>query len=253
MNSPFSLSGRTILVTGASSGIGRCIALQASRAGARLVLTGRSGERLKETEGQLEGTGHLSIKLDLGDTAKIEPCITNVLKEAGPLSGFVHSAGVSAMTLLRDASPEHMEDMMRVNWLSFMELSRVVCRRGRYAPGLSVVAVASISASTPQPGLSVYGATKGALISAARSLAAEYASRGIRFNCVSPANVDTPMQQEARRVGGEEWYQREVLDRAKLGLLSPEDIANPVVFLLSDAARRITAANMIIDGGYSFS
>ena len=118
---------------------------------------------------------------------------------------------------------------------------------------MSVVAVASISASIGQTGLSAYCATKGALITAVQSLAAEYAPRGIRFNCVSPAPVDTPMQRATRERLGDTWYQKEVLDRAKLGTLAPEDVADPILFLLSDASRRITGVNLTIDGGWSFA
>ena len=86
-----------------------------------------------------------------------------------------------------------------------------------------------------------------------RSLASEYAPRGIRFNCISPCPVDTPMQRETRSRLGEEWYRKEVLEKARLGPLAPEDVADPVLFLLSDASRRITGTNMIVDGGWSLA
>lgn len=249
--SPFSLEGRTIFVTGASSGIGRCVAAMASRAGARLVLSGHDEGRLRETMDMLRGTGHGIVAMDLRETEEIEPRIAEAAKEVGPLHGVVHSAGIAPTMLLRDETWAHVEELIRINWLSFMALSKAVCRRGRYAPEMSVVGIASITAVLGQTGLSVYGASKGAMISAVRSLAAEYAPRGIRFNCVSPAPVDTPMQRQTRERLGEEWYQREVLDKAKLGTLAPEDVAGPVLFLLSDASRRVTGTNMIIDGGWS--
>ena len=252
-SNPFSLEGCAVLVTGASSGIGQCVAVRASQRGARLLLLGRDEERLNETRDMMEGEGHVILSLDLREAGEVEPRLGEALKDIGPLHGLVHSAGVAPTTLLRDETPEHMESIMRTNWLAFMMLAKAVCRRGRYASGLSVVAVASITAAIGQAGLSAYGASKGALIAAVRSLAAEYAPRGIRFNCVSPAPVDTPMQRQTRERLGEDWYQREVLDRAKLGTLAPEDVADPVIFLLSNASRRITGTNMIVDGGYSLT
>ena len=192
MTDPFALEGHFILVTGASSGIGRCVAIRAAQRGAKLILTGRDEARLAETASQLDGRGHRWIPLDLSRRKDLEPAIAEALGGTAPLSGFVHSAGVAPMVLLRDLSPEAAEEMMRVNWLSFMALAKAICRRGHYAPGMSVVAVASISATAGQTGLSAYCATKGALIAAVRSLAAEYAPRGIRFNCVSPAPWTPP-------------------------------------------------------------
>jgi NAD(P)-dependent dehydrogenase (short-subunit alcohol dehydrogenase family) len=189
--------------------------------------------------------------LDFSDTKSLDTRLDDILDGFGPVNGFVHSAGVSEAALLRDVSVDAAEAVMRVNWLSFMALSKAVCRRGRYAPGMSVVALSSISALIGQTALSAYAASKGAIIAAARSLASEYAPRGIRFNCVSPAPVDTPMQRQNRQRLGDEWYKKEVLDRAKLGTLAPEDVADPVIFLLSDASRRITGENIVIDGGWS--
>ena len=253
ISDPFSLEGRAVLVTGASSGIGQCVAVRASQMGAQLLLLGRDVERLNETRDMLEGEGHVILSLDLREAGEIEPRLGEALKDIGPLHGLVHSAGIAPTTLLRDETPEHMEDIMRTNWLTFMALAKTVCRRGRCASGLSVVAVASITAVIGQTGLSAYASSKAALIAAVRSLAAEYAPRGIRFNSVSPCPVDTPMQRQTRERLGEEWYQREVLGKAKLGTLAPEDVADPVLFLLSDASRRVTGTNMIIDGGYSLT
>ena len=249
----FSLKGRAIAVTGASSGIGRCVAVRASQMGARLLLLGRDEGRLNETLSSLEGEGHKSVLLDFRDTNSLDTRVGDILDGFGTLNGAVHSAGISELTLLRDADLGEAEAMMRVNWLSFTALAKAVCRRGRYAKGMSIVALASISATAGQTGLSVYAASKGAIIAAVRSLASEYAPRGIRFNCVSPAPVDTPMQRQTRERLGDEWYKKEVLDKAKLGTLVPEDVMDPILFLLSDASRRVTGTNMIIDGGWSLS
>ena len=138
---------------------------------------------------------------------------------------------------------------MRLNWLSFMAISKIICRKGRYAPKLSVVAVSSTSALRGQAGMSFYSASKGAVISAIPALAAEYASRGIRFNTVCPCHVNTPMHHAVRQNLGEEWYKSEVESKLKLGLLEPEDVAYSVIFLLSEASRRVTGTTLIVDGG----
>ena len=184
---PFSLCGRTILVTGGSSGIGRAVAIGAARMGARIAVLGRTPDKVQETLSLLEGTGHFGHVSDLTEIDGIEGDVQALLDRSGPFAGFVHSAGASDVTLLRDIDMKKAEGQMRLNWLSFMALSQAVCRRGRYAPGLSVVALASISALAGQVGLSAYAGTKGALIASVRSLAAEYAPRGIRFNCISPS------------------------------------------------------------------
>ena len=248
---PFSLAGRVVLVTGASSGIGRSVAVRASFMGARVVALGRSEEKLDDTLSLMAPGAHRSLSLDLKDLDSIEPAIASLCGEIGPIGGLAHSAGATETALLRDFSPARAEDMMKLNWLSFLSLSKAVCRRGRYAPGLSVVALASMSAVVGQAGLSVYAGSKGALLSAVPALASEYAPRGIRFNCVSPCPVDTPMQWATREALGEEWYQKEVLEKTKLAPLKPEDVADPILFLLSDASRSVTGTNLIVDGGWS--
>lgn len=248
---PFFLEGRTVLITGASSGIGRSVAIRASQAGARIIACGTDSSRLKGTLELLRGNDHQFRVFNL-ESDTLEEEIFALCKDAGPLGGLVHSAGISDVTLLRDIDKGKAERMMYLNWFSFLGLAKSVCRRGRYMPGLSVVALSSVAALRGQIGLSVYAASKGALTSTVMSLAAEYASRGIRFNCVSPCSVNTPMQHVTRVSLGEDWFQRETA-KSRLGLLEPEDVADPVVFLLSEASRRITGINLVVDGGWSLS
>ena len=248
---PFSLEGRTILVTGASSGIGRAVAVQVSRMGGRVVALGRDEGKLRDTLDLLEGKEHRFFPVDLSDIGRTEKYLTDVFQEAGVLSGVVHSAGMAKTVLLRDADLESIEAMMRLNWLAFLALCKFVCRRGRYGQGMSVVAIASMSALRGQAGLNFYAGSKGAVLASVQALAAEYAPRGIRFNAVSPCPVNTPMQQEARANLGEEWYRKEVEEKVKLGPLEPEDVADAVVFLLAPASKRITGINMVVDSGWA--
>ncbi|MDR1741133.1 MAG: SDR family oxidoreductase [Synergistaceae bacterium] len=247
----FSLKDRTVLVTGASSGIGRAVAVAVSQLGGRVMAWGRDQARLGETLGMLEGTGHAAHSVDMSDAGVIEPAIAETCSESGPLGGLVHCAGVSQPSLLRDADFSKVDAMSRLNWLSFLALCRAVCRRGRYAPQMSVVAVASMAALRGQAAMSAYAGSKGAVLASVPALAAEYAPRGIRFNSVSPCPVDTPMQRAMIDKLGSDWYRREVEEKAKLGPLAPEDVANAIVFLLSPAARRITGVNLVVDSGWS--
>jgi NAD(P)-dependent dehydrogenase (short-subunit alcohol dehydrogenase family) len=248
---PFSLEGRTVLITGASSGIGRGAAIQVSRMGGRVVALGRSPEKLDETLRLLEGSGHRCYSVELTELENAEARLADISKETGPLGGLVYSAGVAETVLLRDVNFERIESMLRLNWFAFLAACKVFCRRGRYAQGMSVVAVASMSALRGQAGLSFYAGSKGALLAAVPALAAEYAPRGIRFNAVSPCPVNTPMQREAQANLGEDWYRKEVEEKVKLGPLEPEDVADAVVFLLSPASKRVTGINMVVDSGWS--
>ena len=250
-SSPFSLEGRTVLVTGASSGIGRATAVRISRMGGRVIALGRDQAKLDETLYLLEGEGHGAHSLDLTDIKSIDPRMAEIGKETSPLHGLVHCAGVAETTLLRDVNFQTVENMLRLNWFAFLSLCKFACRRGRYGDGMSVVVIASMSALRGQAGLSFYAGSKGAVLASVPALAAEYAPRGIRFNAISPCPVNTPMQQEARRDLGEEWYRKEVEEKVKLGPLEPEDVADAVVFLLSSASRRITGTNMVVDSGWS--
>ena len=251
---PFSLEGRTILVTGASSGIGRAVAVQVSRMGGRVVALGRDSARLEETLALLDvlnGAVHAAYSVELTDIETIETRIAEICKEAGPLAGLVHSAGVAETVLLRDADFKMIENMLRLNWLAFLAVCKATCRRGRYANGMSVVGIASMSALRGQAGLNFYAGSKGAVLASVPALAAEYAPRGIRFNAISPCPVNTPMQQEARTNLGEDWYKKEVEAKVKLGPLGPEDVADATVFLLSPASKRITGINLVVDSGWS--
>lgn len=248
---PFSLEGKTVLVTGASSGIGRAAAVRISQMGGRVIALGRDETKLEATLGLLEGAGHRSFSLDLTDPENLEARLTPTVKETGPFAGLAHCAGVTHTTLLRDTDISVFRNMLDLNYTSFMLLAKLLCRRGHYAQGASLVGVASSAAHVGQPGLSLYSGTKGALVASIRSLAAEYAPRGIRFNAVCPTYVKTPMLDEIRSFLGEERFKAQILDASPLGLLEPEDVADSVVFLLSRASRRITGTAVMLSAGAS--
>ncbi len=247
------LDDRVILVTGASSGIGRAVATEIAKAGGKPALLGRNEERLYQVVAETGGKG-VPFAMDLAsDEAKIESLVDEIREEMGPIWGLVHAAGHHLLSPLRSFEEKTFLDLFKINLAVFFELSKEVCKKKNMDPcGGSIIAIASMAAVTGDNGLSQYGAIKGGLISAVRSLALEFAPRKIRFNSISPAMVQTPMFQElSRYYPDQESFLQAFEKKHPLGLGNPEDIAGPAVFLLSDLASWITGTNLIVDGGYS--
>ncbi len=251
---PFSLEGRTILVTGASSGIGRACAVACARGGARVVLTGRDRGRLDETLALMPAAAqgeHLPIAVDLTDFEGLRSLVSQAVAATGPLAGLLNAAGVSTTLPLHAATPQRLDSLFRTNVYTAYLLTREFCRKGNYAAtGAGIVFFSSIMATTGESGKSLYAMTKGALLAGMRSLAVEYAPRGIRLNAVSPGAVLTPMNASLPHMADPEARER-LAERHPLGLGAPEDVAHACVYLLSDAARWVTGTNLIVDGGYT--
>lgn len=244
------LQGRIVAVTGASSGIGKAIAVRAAASGARVACCGRDREKLETAKALLAGDGHEVYLFDSGDLPGIEACAAEIARGMGPLSGLVHSAGASAVQLLRDANYEKTEELLRINYLAFLAFAKGACRKGRYAAqGMSVAAISSLAAISPDPGLTAYAASKAALNAAVSALAREYAPRGIRFNSICPSYVNTPMNDALKAAIGEEAFDGRVAKNMPLGMIEPEDVADAAIFLLSDASRKITGVHLVIDSG----
>ena len=247
------LSGRVIIVTGASSGIGQSVAFYASRAGARVALIGRDINRLRETYDSIQNESRI-FSLDLSkDIDNISLTVERIRDTMGPIWGLVHAAGHHLVSPLRNIEESSFSDLLKINVTVFFELAKAVCHKKNIdVRGGSLVAIASMAAVTGDVGLSQYGAAKGALISAVRSLALECAPRKIRFNCISPAMVQTPMFQKlAAYYPDQQSFAHSFEARHPLGLGRPDDVAGSAVFLLSDMASWITGTNLIVDGGYS--
>jgi NAD(P)-dependent dehydrogenase (short-subunit alcohol dehydrogenase family) len=248
---PLDLSGKLILVTGASSGIGRAISILLSRFGARLILAGRRAEALEDTLALTEnGTNHLTAVFDLTDLDNIPRWVEEIVQRTGTmLDGAVHCAGVSRHIPIRALSRTNIESTMTANVHSALMLLRgVTSKKVAQTAGMSIVLISSAAALVASPGLTTYSASKIGLSSIARSAAKELAAKRIRVNCIAPAYVRTQMFDHASNTIPD--FQR-IVAQQFLGLIEPEEVAVMAAYLLSDAARRVTGAQFVIDGGFT--
>lgn len=240
------LSKRKILVTGASSGIGRAAAILLSRLGANLVLVGRNVEALKETESALAVGNHKIIVFDLADLSEIEYIFSEaVVHDKEKLNGFVYSAGVSSVVPLRNLNYNIMDNVMKINYYAFIEMVKYYSLK-KYSQGGSIVALSSIAAKQAGKCQTIYAASKAAIDISVRTLSMELVKKDIRINSVLPGMTDTNMAQGWDDMGE---HLAEIVQSQLLGLGKPEQIANLIAFLLSDAASFITGRNYHIDGG----
>jgi len=248
---PMDLTGRRVLITGASSGIGRETAVLLSRLGATLVLVARRADGLAATERMLEGTGHRVAPYDLTATAEIPVWIKQIAAEGGPLHGLVHSAGLHMMRPLQVMTQEALESTMRINLGAAIALLRGFRQKNVvHRQGGSVVFLSSVMGLVGQPGVAAYAASKGALVAACRALALEEARERIRVNCVAPGQIHSEMaDQQQQSLTPEQWAAVEALH--PLGLGTPADVASAIAFLLADTGRWITGTTLVVDGGYT--
>lgn len=240
---PFSLEGKTILVTGASSGIGRGIAIACSKMGAIIILTGRNTLKLDATLAQLEPGEHKILPADLTQ----HESIADLMEQLPTLNGVVHCAGIGQRVLCKMATAQDVDAVMDTNFKGPVLFQTELIKRKKIAKGASIVFIASISSWSPSIGNAFYSASKGAIISYANCLALELAPRKVRVNCISPAMVWTDLVLQE---GVEEEQLK--LDEQKYPLKrygTPDDIANLAIYMLSDASTWMTGSNVNITGG----
>ena len=243
---PFSLAGKTILVTGASSGLGQATAIACARMGASLVITGRNAGRLQDTFDQLGDESATQVLADL----TVKEDLERLLAALPHLDGAVLCAGNSMTLPLQFGTREKFDEMFEVNFFAPVELLRLMYKKKVLNKGASVVLIASIGGTHSfMPGNGVYGASKAALNSMMKYAAREYASRKVRVNSICPGMVDTPLIHRGTIT---EEQLAEDAKRYPLGRYGrPEDIANGVLYLLSDASSWLTGHDLVIDGGFS--
>ncbi len=246
MYNPFSLEGKTILVTGASSGIGKATAIECSRMGAAVIALGRNRERLDETFRSLESSGCQQFALDLTDA----DAIAKLLEHLPKIDGLVNAAGVASTTLFPFASPEKIRGIFDVNFFAPVEFTRLLLRKKLVRKGGSIVFLSSVDGPmNVHIGNSTYSATKSALAAIARGMAVELAPKGIRVNYLMPGQTETPL------IHGESITQEQLDQDMKsypMGRYGrPEEIAYGAIYFLSDASSFATGAGLVIDGGFT--
>ena len=240
---PFTLEGKAVLVTGASSGIGRGIAVTCSKMGAIVIINGRNIAKLKETESLMEPDSAIIKSGDLTDAATLSSLVSELPK----LDGVVHCAGIGQRIPCKDLQIDNVNQVMDVNFKAPVMLQAELLRQKKINKSASIVFVASIASWSPSFGNSVYSASKGAIISYANCLALELAPRKIRVNCISPAMVWTDLILNDG-IGEEQLRE----DEQKYPLKrygQPEDVAYLAIYMLSDASLWMTGSNVRISGG----
>lgn len=244
-NTAFSLQGKTILVTGASSGLGKQTAITISQLGAKVILTGRNQARLQHTFDKLTGDGHSLVLADLTAGADIQ----NLVSQCPSLHGVVYSTGISEIKPARFVTADDIRKNFEVGFDAPVLLTTALLRGKKLvANNCSLVFVSSISIRYPFVGGSMYISVKAALENYARVLGLELAPKGIRVNCVAPAFVKGPMLDQTRETTNQETI-NQIEARQPLGLGEPEDVANTIAFYLSPASRWISGTSLLMGGG----
>lgn len=246
--SPFSLSGKTILVTGASSGIGRAVAQECAAAGAVCLITARNQERLQQTLDELQGEGHQMFISDLADITAIETMIENLPK----LDGVVSCAGVVETKLLKFTEEEDLQNLFQTNTFSAIRLVRSLLQKKKLKKESSVVFISSISGvKCGYIGGSLYGATKGAIEGFAKATALELAPQRIRVNTITPGMVETSLLKDVEVDQDQIETDKQKYPMKRYG--KPEEIGYSAVYLLSDATKWVTGTALLIDGGFTLN
>ena len=242
MNNLFSLTGKRILITGASSGLGAAAAIECSKMEGSLIVTGRNVERLNDTFNQLEGKNHLQLPFDFLDNNKIDEFVNSL----PPLDGIALCAGITKTIPVKFISNDNINEIFQINLISSMQLIQKLLKQKKINKGGSIVFISSISTAYADKGNSIYAASKGGINSFMKVLALELASQKITANCIQPGMVPTGML--AAGVITED----QLIEEKKnypLGFGEPTDIANGIIYLLSDAAKWVTGSVLTIDGG----
>lgn len=246
------MSGKTFVIIGATSGVGRSVALSLSSLGAKLVLTGRSEEKLNRLASELD-TAYYSIVISAENEnyeAQLDSGLNHAKTTLGvdTFNGGVYCAGISPLLPLRTLTEADIDKVMRVNYTCAVLSAKLLAGKAHRTNGSSIVLISSVCSHAGEKGLGIYGASKAALEASARAFAREIAPYGVRINCVCPGWLDTNMNREnGALVAG---LEQKMKDSHPLGLGSARDVSSAVAFLLSDGAQWITGTNIVVDGGF---
>lgn len=245
---PFSLVEKKILVTGASSGIGQSIALECSRMGAKLVISGRNEERLNETFKQLEGSGHTQVIADLNN----EQQVNSMIDLLPSLDGVVHAAGILTTLPFQFITKEKLNEIFAINFINPVLISQQLLHKKKINKGGSFVWISSIAGNLcASPGSSIYGATKSAIEGIVKGMALDLSGKGIRVNSINPGVIETSIFSNG--IIAEEQIQQEKKKYPLKRFGKPEEVGYAAVYLLSEASSWITGSHLLIDGGYTLT
>lgn len=249
---PFDLTGKHIVISGASSGIGRECAITCAAMGATVSILGRNEERLHQTLiNMAEPERHKMYLVELTNEELVSQTINSIVADSGAIQGLLNCAGISTTILMKSVTKKKLDEFFENNVYSAFFLTKEVCKPNHFAKeGGSIVFFSSVVGSFGEIGKSLYGMTKGALQSGVKSLACELARRNIRVNAVSPGVIITPINENLPHITDPE--KRQQLENMHLlGLGKTEDVAYACIYLLSDASKWVTGINLFIDGGYT--
>jgi len=250
MINPMDLTGKLILVTGASSGIGKATAIKISELGGQIILVARNEEKLCETQLALNpGCESQIYPKDLKQIDELEGFIDDIVKKHGKLDGYVHCAGIADMRPLALTKYDFLHNMMLINYYSFIEISRVYAKKKNNNGG-SIIAMSSVESNVGDKAKTAYCSSKAAINGAIKCMAKELYSKEIRVNSIVAGFIKTVMYQKYIDSAGMEAFENNVLSRQYAGLGDTDDVANAIAYLLSDAAKFITGTGFVVDGGY---
>ncbi len=243
MTNPFSLQGKTVLVTGASSGIGQQTAISVSQAGANVIVTARDHARLSETFNQLQKGDHQLLLADLTQADSLKQLVGNLPQ----LDGIVHSAGITGHLPAKFITQNDLEQYFSINYSASVLLMSQILKQKKLNPASSLVFLSSVASKYPYFGGALYSSSKAAIEAYSRALSVELAAKKIRSNCVSPSFVKTPMIESVESISGNSLENFEKM--MPLGFGEPNDVANAIIYLLSDASKWTTGTNLVLGGG----
>ncbi len=249
---PFYLEGKIVVISGAASGIGRQCAINCSKMGAKLILLDLNKQGLEETLKMVERPeDHYWAGVNLTDYERIPIVVKEAVEKVGRITGLLNCAGISTTLPLNVAKPDTLDKFFHVNVYTAYFLTQAVCKVGNFSKeGGSIVFFSSAAGQFGETGKSIYGMTKGALYSVAKSLACELSRKKIRVNSISPGVIVTPINKNLPHIADPE-LRKQTESLHLLGLGDPNDIANACIYLLSDASRWVTGSNLVVDGGFT--
>jgi NAD(P)-dependent dehydrogenase (short-subunit alcohol dehydrogenase family) len=246
MFNPFSIEGKTVLVTGASSGIGRATAVACAKMGAIVVVTGRNEARLRETWESLEGERHQMVVADLTDASQLEALV----EQCPVLDGLVNNAGITETVATPFLNRDQLMKVMETNTFAPILLTQRLLKKKKLARGGSIVFTGSISGTSVCVGGNVlYSASKGAIHGFMKNAALDLTVKGLRVNEVCPGMIHTHIMDDSFITDEELTAEAQRYPMKRFG--SPEEVAYGIIYFLSDASSFVTGSSLVIDGGFT--